>query len=59
MRTLAVDVLHHLLVSFRCIRLEVLEGEGGGNGSTDSCVGEKNDVLYDFVEMASATDLGI
>ena len=52
-------MLHHLLVALCCIRLEVLEGEGGSDGGTDSSVGEKDDILYDSVEMAGTTDFGI
>ena len=57
--TLAADGGDHLLITLGSIALEILEGEGGGNGCAYASIGKENDVVDDAVEMTSSTHLGI
>lgn len=56
---LALDVTNHLLISLGCIVLEILEGEGGGHGCSNTCIRKKYDVAYNAVEMSLSSNLSV
>ena len=56
---LAADGGDHLLITLGSIALEILEGEGGGNGCAYTGIGKEDDVVDNTVEVTCSAHFGI